>query len=183
MSVHAFRLASLAALSLTAACSSQGENAPTPSQAAPDPAAAPSAPAAAPAVTAIDPARLSDPCLLPKDAVAKVLGAPVSTTEPETMGTMLGCTYKGGNASLRLNLIVHDPVYFAQATAATKGGRPGDKTDIPGDADKAWWQTGDGPGTVLHYYRQNVEVEVIPLGLGGDSVKLKPLLEKLPRVP
>lgn len=177
----ALRPLTLAVLGMLAACSSGGESAAPPSEAAPDVAAAPAPAPAGPA--AIDSAKLANPCLFNNEDAAKVLGASVSKTEPESMGTMMGCSYRAGDASLRLNLIVHDPVYFEKAIAATRGTRPGEKADIAGDADKAWWQTGEGTGVTLHYYRQNVEVEVTTTGLGDDPAKLKPLLQALPRVP
>lgn len=174
----------LSPLVLVAGCGSGPDSAaPEQSPAAAPESAARSAAPAAPAVAAIAPARVANACPWKPAEVGAALGVAIDSAAPETMGTMLGCTYKGNSASLRLNMIVHDPVYFVQATAMTRKTRPGDKTDIPGDPDKAWWQTGDGPGTALHYYRQNVEVEVIPLGMGGDPARLKPLLLKLPRVP
>lgn len=100
------------------------------------------------------------------------------------MGTMLGCNYKGAKGMVRLNLIVHDPVYFAQATAMSRTSRPGEKADVAGDPDKAWWQFQDTGGTILHYYRQNVEVEVIPMFDGSkDRAAMQAGLLKLRRVP
>lgn len=137
-----------------------------------------------PAVAAMDPAKLANPCLLDAGAVGAALGFAVEKTEPEMMGTMSGCTYRGKDKSLRLNFIVHDPVYFDKATQMTRNTRPGDKRDLAGDPDKAWVQQ-DGAGTpILHYYRQNVEVELVPLIVGGgDAMAIEAALLKLPRVP
>lgn len=140
--------------------------------------------AAAPAVAAMDPGKLANPCLLDAKAVGAALGFTVEKTEPEMMGTMSGCTYRGKDVSLRLNFIVHDPVYFAQATAMTRNTRPGDKRDLAGDPDKAWVQQDGGGTPILHYYRQNVEVELAPLVVGGGDAKaIEAGLLKLPRVP
>lgn len=137
-----------------------------------------------PAVTAMDPAKLANPCLLDAGAVGAALGFAVEKTEPETMGAMSGCTYRGKDVSLRLNFIAHDPVYFAQATEMTRKTRPGDKRDLAGDPDKAWIQQDGGGTPILHYYRQNVEVELAPLVVGGGDAKaIEAALLKLPRVP
>lgn len=138
----------------------------------------------APAVAAMDPAKLANPCLLDANAVGAALGFAVEKTEPETMGAMSGCTYHGKDKSLRLNFIAHDPVYFEQATEMTRKTRPGDKRDLAGDPDKAWVQQDSGGTPVLHYYRQNVEVELAPLVVGGGDAKaIEAALLKLPRVP
>lgn len=176
----------LAVLVVLAACGSS-----EPAQAPVDPAVADPAgeglgqpkPVAA-AVAAIDPAKLANPCLLDAKAVGDALGFAVEKTEPETMGAMAGCTYRGSNASLRLNFITHDPVYFDKATAMTRGTRPGDKRDLTGDPDKAWVQQEGSGSPILHYYRQNVEVELVPLlNAGGDGKAVEAALLKLPRVP
>lgn len=173
-------------LVLLAACGGgTDDSAPAGSPAASPGAAAPSAPtAAAAAVSAIDPARLADPCQFKPAEITAALGLAVDSTEPATMGTMLGCSYKGAKGMVRLNLIVHDPVYFAQATAMSRTSRPGEKADVAGDPDKAWWQFQDTGGTILHYYRQNVEVEVIPMFDGSkDRAAMQAGLLKLRRVP
>jgi hypothetical protein len=179
------RRAAPLALALCLAACGPAEQAPTdpaapgPSGAGPEQTQPP-----APAVAAMDPAKLANPCLLDPGAVGAALGFAVEKTEPETMGAMSGCTYRGKDVSLRLNFIVHDPVYFAQATEMTRKTRPGDKRDLAGDPDKAWVQQ-DGAGTpILHYYRQNVEVELAPLVVGGgDARAIEAALLKLPRVP
>lgn len=145
--------------------------------------AKPAAPAG-PAVAAMDPAKLSNPCLLDAGAVGTALGFAVEKSEPETMGAMSGCTYYGKDMSLRLNFIVHDPVYFAQATEMTRKTRPGNKRDLAGDPDKAWIQQEASGTPILHYYRQNVEVELVPMVVGGaDPKAIEAALLKLPRVP
>lgn len=145
----------------------------------------PRAAAAAPAVAAMDPGKLTNPCLIDARAVGAALGFAVEKTEPETLGTMAGCTYRGKDTSLRLNFIVHDPAYFAKATAMTRNTRPGEKRDLAGDPDKAWVQQEASGTPILHYYRQNVEVELVPLilGGGGDAMVIEAALLKLPRVP
>lgn len=146
----------------------------------PNQAAAP----AGPAVAGMDPGKLANPCLLDAGAVGAALGFAVEKTEPETMGTMSGCTYRGKDKSLRLNFIVHDPVYFDKATQMTRTTRPGDKRDLAGDPDKAWIQQEASGTPILHYYRQNVEVELVPLIVGGgDAMAIEAALLKLPRVP
>ncbi len=166
---------------LLAAC---GQSADQPAAPEASPASPAVTPAPAPPVAAADRAALNQPCLFTKAQVDAALNLAVESTTPETMGDMAGCTYKGARGSLRLNLIWHDPVYFAQATRMTRGSRPGEKIDLPGDADKAWMQF-DGPtGGNLHYYRQNVEVELVPLLIstpGRDAMQAA--LLKLPRVP
>lgn len=153
--------------------------APAPSGASPEQTQPPAS-----AVAAMDPARLANPCLLDAGVVGAALGFTVEKTEPEMMGTMSGCTYHGKDVSLRLNFIVHDPVYFAQATEMTRKTRPGDKRDLAGDPDKAWVQQDGGGTPILHYYRQNVEVELAPLVVGGGDAKaIEAALLKLPRVP
>lgn len=139
---------------------------------------------AGPAVAGMDPGKLANPCLLDSGAVGAALGFAVEKTEPETMGTMSGCTYRGKDKSLRLNFIVHDPVYFDKATQMTRTTRPGDKRDLAGDPDKAWIQQEASGTPILHYYRQNVEVELVPLIVGGgDAMAIEAALLKLPRVP
>ncbi len=179
--MHPIRSAALVTgLVLLAAC--KGEAPPAPdASAAPEPAAA--AAPAAPAVAGMDPAKLANPCLLDAKAVGDALGFAVERTEPETMGAMSGCSYRGANASLRLNLIAHDPAYFDKATQMTRASRPGDKRDLHGDGDKAWIQQDGGSAPILHYYRQNVEVELVALGVSGDSKAIEAALLKLPRVP
>ncbi|MCC6926856.1 hypothetical protein [Novosphingobium sp.] len=175
------RFAMLAAsLALLSAC--QGEAPPAAdASAAPEPAA--QAAPVAPAVAGMDPAKLANPCLLDAKAVGDALGFAVEKAEPKTMGAMSGCNYQGANASLRLNLIAHDPAYFDKATQMTRASRPGDKRDLPGDGDKAWIQQEGSRAPILHYYRQNVEVELLALGVGGDSKAIEAALLKLPRVP
>lgn len=173
------------ALALCLAACGQAEQAPVdPAAPAPSGASPEQAQPPAPAVAAMDPAKLANPCLLDTGAVGAALGFAVEKTEPEMMGTMSGCTYHGKDKSLRLNFIVHDPVYFDKATQMTRNTRPGDKRDLVGDPDKAWVQQ-DGAGTpILHYYRQNVEVELVPLIVGGgDAMAIEAALLKLPRVP
>ncbi|WP_088311294.1 DUF3558 family protein [Novosphingobium sp. B 225] len=169
---------------LLAACGQGAEQASVTEAAASAPASnsAPAAPAAP--VLQADKAALAQPCLFTKEQVASALNLAVDSATPETMGDMAGCTYQGAKGSLRLNLIWHDPVYFEQATQMTRGSRPGEKIDLPGDADKAWMQF-DGPtGGNLHYYRKNLEVELVPLLIstpGRDAIQAA--LLKLPRVP
>lgn len=173
---------SLSALVLLAACKGEAPAQPAGEDGS-GPAPLETAKPAAPAVAAIDPAKLANPCALDAKAVGAALGFAVEKTEPETMGAMSGCYYRGANASLRLNFIAHDPVYFAQATQMTRNSRPGEKRDVPGDPDKAWIQQGAVSKPILHYYRQNVEVELIPLSVEGDAKAIEAALLKLPRVP
>lgn len=177
-------LSALAAVGLLAACGQEQPAPSDPAVASPAGESAASAGPAAPAVAAMDPAKLANPCLLDAKAVGDALGFAVEKTEPETMGAMTGCTYHGARASLRLNFIAHDPVYFVQATEMTRKTRPGAKRDIAGDPDKAWFQQEDSSTPILHYYRQNVEVELAPLIVGGGDAKtIEAALLKLPRVP
>ena len=83
----------------------------------------------------MDPAKLKDPCLFTKEEVGKTFGITITATEPETMGQMSGCTYKGDKGSLRINFIAHDPGYFDMAVASMKKMKPGRKVDFAGDPD------------------------------------------------
>lgn len=170
---------------LLAACGHGGADpaAATPSDAAPEFTPAAAQPAAPPPGT-IDRAVLAEPCLLTPTQVSGALGVAIDTAEPEVMGDMAGCSYRGPKGSLRLNFIWHDPAYFALATQATRNTRPGEKIDLTGDPDKAWMQF-DGPdGGNLHYYRKNVEVELVPLLTSPASrAATQAALLKLPRVP
>lgn len=178
-------IAATALLSLLAACKGEVPAAPATDAAGTQAAATPAAPAApaAAAVTAIDKAKFANPCLLDAKTVGDALGFAVEKTEPSATGDLFGCTYRGINVSLRLNMIWHDPVYFAQATQMTRSSRPGDKRDVAGDPDKAWVQQEGASKPILHYYRQNVEVELIPLSATGDAAKVEAALLGLPRVP
>jgi len=179
-------LPALALIALLASCGpGQQSHAPA-DPASADPATAGPGPAQPPAppVAGIDPARLANPCLLEAKAVSAALGFAVEQAEPSVMGALAGCTYRGKDASLQLNFITHEPVYFDQATRATRATRPGDKRDLPGDPDKAWIQQEGSQAPILHYYRQNVEVELVPLlGAGSDARKIEAALLGLPRVP
>ena len=164
---------------------SKGEPAAAPaSQAAAEPAAAPAAAAPTPVVAGMDKARLANPCLLDAAAVGAALGFKIDKTEPETMGDMFGCTYRGAKGQLRLNMMWSDPVYFDKAVESMRNASPGDKRDVAGDADKAWIQSYAPNLPVLHYYRQNVLVELVPvIDDGGDAKAIEAALIKLPRIP
>ena len=166
------RLLSLFPLTLAlAACG--GENAPAEpaATAEAEPAAIPAADMSQPkpGVAVMDPAKLKDPCIFTKEEVSKTFGITVATTEPETMGQMSGCTYKGDKGSLRINFIAHDPGYFDMAVASMKKMKPGRKVDIAGDPDGAWMQFISETGGYLNYNRQNVSVEILPLMNAAES--------------
>jgi len=172
------------AVILLTACKGEAPAAAASDAAAPEPAGAPVAAVAAPAVAAMDKARLANPCLLDAKAVGAALGFAIDKTEPETMGDMFGCTYRGAKGQLRINLMWSDPVYFAKAVESMRSATPGDKRDVAGDPDKAWIQSYDSNLPVLHYYRQNVLVELVPVIDGGPDPKaIEATLLKLPRVP
>lgn len=176
------RFAMLAAsLVLLSAC--KGEAPPAAdASAAPEPAA--QATPAAPAVAGMDRAKLANPCLLDAKAVGDALGFAIDKTEPETMGDMYGCSYRGAKGQLRLNMVWSDPVYFDKAVQSLRTATPGNKRDLAGDADKAWIQDYPPNQPVLHYYRQNVLVELVPVIPGDDDHKaIEAALLKLPRVP
>ena len=139
---------------------------------------------AAQAVAALDKARLANPCLLEAKAVGDALGFAVEKAQPETLGDNFGCSYRGAKGMLRLNMMWSDPVYFDKASATLKAASPGSKRDLPGDPDKAWIQDYPPNLPVLHYYQQNVLVELVPLiESGGDAKAVEAALLKLPRVP
>ena len=149
----------------------------------PVPATAAAAPAAL-AVVAMDKSRLADPCLLDAKAVGAAFGFTIDKTEPETLGDMYGCSYRGANGTIRLNMMWSDPVYFAKASETMRSASPGTKRDLAGDADRAWIQDYPPNLPVLHYYRQNVLVEVVPVIEGGPDPKaVEAALLKLARVP
>jgi len=166
------RFFSLLPLTLVlAACG--GESAPADpaanAQAKPDSVSAKPASQQKPGVAAMDPAKLKDPCLFTKEEVGKTFGITITATEPETMGQMSGCTYKGDKGSLRINFIAHDPGYFDMAVASMKKMKPGRKVDIAGDPDGAWMQFISETGGYLNYNRQNVSVEILPLMNDSES--------------
>ena len=76
------------------------------------------APAPSPAPPQMDKAALAKPCLLSAAEVGASLGIQIDQTEPESMGDMAGCSYRGPSGTVRLNFIWHDPAYFAMATQA-----------------------------------------------------------------
>ncbi|MBK7161311.1 MAG: hypothetical protein IPH79_01915 [Sphingomonadales bacterium] len=166
------RFFSLLPLTLVlAACG--GESAPADpaanAQAKPDSVSAKPASQQKPGVAAMDPAKLKDPCLFTKEEVGKTFGITITATEPETMGQMSGCTYKGDKGSLRINFIAHDPGYFDMAVASMKKMKPGRKVDFAGDPDGAWMQFVSETGGYLNYNRQNVSVEILPMMDASES--------------
>lgn len=145
-----------------------------------------SAPAvtSAASVAALDKAKLANPCQFDAKAVGEAFGMEFDKTEPETMGDMFGCSYRGSKGTVRLNMMWSDPVYFSKAVETMKAATPGTKRDLAGDPDKAWIQDYPPNLPVLHYYRQNVLVEVVPVIEGGaDPKAIEAALLKLPRVP
>lgn len=148
------------------------------------PAAPAPTPAPSPAAAWMDKAALAQPCLLSAAQVGAALGIRIDKTEPESLGDMAGCSYRGPQGTVRLNFIWHDPAYFPVATQATRRTRPGDKIDLPGDPDQAWMQFDAPDGGNLHYYRQNVEVELVTVLTAAPSrAATQAALLKLPRVP
>lgn len=139
---------------------------------------------AAPAVTVMDRAKLANPCLLDAKAVGTAFGITIDKTEPETMGDLYGCSYHGPDGTVRLNMMWGEPVYYDMTVETLRKARPGTKRDVAGDADKAWFRSLPPNLPVLHYYRQNVLVEVVPvLTTSMDAKAAEAALLKLPRVP
>lgn len=177
------RYTTLLPLLLLSACRQQSDQT---AEARPVPRASrgPAAPAPVPAAARMDKAALAQPCLLSAAQVGAALGIKIDKTEPESLGDMAGCSYRGPRGTVRLNFIWHDPAYFPMATQATRRTRPGDKIDLPGDPDHAWMQFDAPNGGNLHYYRKNVEVELVTVLTPAPSrAATQAALLKLPRVP
>lgn len=151
-------------------------------------AAKPAAASAPSKMAAMDKARLNDPCLFTGAEIGKAFGFAVQKTEPDLefwpSNGLAGCTYRGKDDSVRVNFQWHDPAYFAQATAMKRSARPGRKVDVPNDPDHAFLIFDGRLGGAMVYYRQNVEVEIVPLQLSTpENAETERALLSLRRVP
>jgi hypothetical protein len=131
---------------------------------------------------------LADPCLLKPEEVAAALGytgvvAKPYTADLEAYG-MANCRYEGSNGTAQLNLTWIDPAMLAAAKADGTRGRGGTLEPIAGDADGAFLQHQENiKSGALHYWRQNILVEIRPLSWKEPKEAMKAKLLSLRRVP
>lgn len=152
------------------------------------PSAKPATPSAPAKMAAMDKAKLNDPCLFTTAEIGKAFGFAVQKAVPDLefwpSNGLAGCTYKGAMDSVRVNFQWHDPAYFAQATAMKRSARPGRKVDVPNDPDHAFLIFDGRLGGAMVYYRQNVEVEIVPLQIDTpENAETERALLSLRRVP
>jgi hypothetical protein len=99
-----------------------------------------------------------------KAALGFEVGAGTGTERPFSGGSSLSCTYlePKGSRSVVVNRTVMTTGPAAVNAAASKKLLAGKLEPIPGDADGAGWQVGQGDLTdvTLHYWRDNTGTEV-----------------------